>query len=146
MRTGILHKSTEGWLIKYNDYQTKPDGTAYGSPVERSRPIDPNQVELCESLPTAEGRTVSFEEIRLWKIPEGDWVKTMPADKSRHSSEPGDFAQIRLNESEERRSKIEAEFIETLREFAWEVWKASAKSDDQSRDTFDKFYTDLSNS
>ena len=41
---------------------------------------------------------------------------------------------------------IEAKFLETLREFAWEVWKASAKSDDQSRETFDKFYTDLSNS
>lgn len=144
MRKGTLHKNSEGWRVSYVDYQKRADGTAYGSPVEKSIELDPNQIELCESIPGVDGRQVSFDEVRLWKSPDAGWVKTPPAGQKRFTLPYADFAQIHLSESDKEQVQIEAKLIKALREFAWEVWKAAATADDQSRKSFDQFYTDLS--
>lgn len=132
--------------MRFYDYQTKSDGTAYGSPIESSIEVDPAQFELCESSAPADGIEISFGMIRLWKSPDLGWTKSLPKGESRSLLQHRDFAEIKFPERDKEADLIEAKFLETLREFAWEVWKASAKSDDQSRETFDKFYTDLSNS
>jgi hypothetical protein len=50
------------------------------------------------------------------------------------------------NKEEINIAEKEREFLETLREFAWEMWKAGAIAEDQRRESFDRFYSDFSGS
>jgi hypothetical protein len=127
MRKGTLHKTPGGWIVKYSDYAKNSDGTAYGSPIPTAMPIVPDQIELCNSIPMADGLTVSFDEDLTYSDREGTFARLITTD---------------LPKVAPSKEEVEREFLETLREFAWEMWKAGATAEDQRREFFDKFYTD----
>lgn len=139
MKSGKLNKTETGWWITYFDYNKKSDGTAHGKPIEVLLEVDPSQAAQIEALELT-GESVEFQEILLQKDPESGWIEKSGSDKKREVLPTQTFARL------VPRAKTESDFLETLREFAWEMWKAGAIAEDQRRESFDRFYLDFSES
>lgn len=140
MRIGRLVKTETGWWVKYLDYKKNADGTAHGKPIEVSLEVETAQTAKLETLALGDSQ-VEFEEVLLQKDPEAGWTEIKPS-KKRGELPVQKFARL----SFKSQAQIDSEFLETLREFAWEMWKAGAIAEDQRRESFDQFYSDFSDS
>jgi hypothetical protein len=137
---GKLHKTETGWWVKYISYNKKADGTAHGKPVEVLLEVEPAQTNQVDALSIG-GAQVEFVEVLLQKDPERGWTESM-SSKKKSDLPTQTFARLVLR----TQAEIDSEFLETLREFAWEMWKAGATADDQRRESFDRFYSDFTES
>lgn len=135
MKIGRLDKTETGWWIAYLDYTKKPDGTAHGKPIEVLLEVDPEQTSQLETLSLSEAQ-VEFQEVILQKDPDAGWIEILGSGKKLETLPTQTFARLSLRTQEE----IDFDFLETLREFAWEMWKAGAIAEDQRRESFDRFY------
>jgi hypothetical protein len=135
MKSGRLTKTETGWWVAHLDYKKKPDGTAHGKPVEALLEVDPGQISQLETL-GLNGSQVEFEEVLLHKDPDLGWIEKSGSSKKRETLPTQTFARLSLR----TQAEIDSDFLETLREFAWEMWKAGATAEDQRRESFDRFY------
>jgi hypothetical protein len=141
MKSGRLTKTENGWWIAHLDYKKKPDGTAHGKPVEVLLEVDPGQIDTIETMRLRDTQ-VEFQEVLLHKDPDWGWIEPDKALKNKSELPSQNFARLILRSQAE----IDSDFLETLREFAWEMWKAGATAEDQRRESFDRFYSDFSES
>lgn len=141
MKSGKILKTETGWWVKYFDYKKNQDGTAHGKPVEVLLEVEPAQVGQLDALGRDDAR-VEFEEVRLEKDPDRGWIEPATALKKKSALPSQNFARLVLR----TQAEIDSDFLETLREFAWEMWKAGAIAEDQRRESFDRFYSDFSGS
>lgn len=141
MKSGRLTKTETGWWIVHLDYKKKPDGTAHGKPVEVLLEVDPGQTATIETMGLRDTQ-VEFQEILLHKDPDLGWIEKPGSSKKRGETPTQAFARLSLR----TQAEIDSDFLETLREFAWEMWKAGAIAEDQRRESFDRFYSDFSES